>query len=499
MAFYIDNSEKLKKETPGKFQWLKKYIFFNVEYFTDSASNVKIFVPSELEDSEPPYFVNSPGESVKLSVQEILSDKIRLMVEIEGLFDDISGVEDIGISLESKEDYLSIGVGSVDKDPCLSPSDFVYSCVITDKSRPGWYVIQKEIDRDEIYPGFYTINNISVEDDAGNSKTFRSQLENEEDDAGNSKTAQSQLGKLRVLLPGKRKEKPEPPAIDNEEAIKKTLEENTELIVSKTEAGNTLVHVVIPDIHHWSLGNISSHLEEIVLYLKGVTTEKKLEFNVDMNKLPELHARFNSPAKPGKIVLPVIIPRQLTSEQYEVSDIRFRGQAFYNFTIGFEGAFFFNHVSDQEDKTVPRIRKGDISLKVLKRSNRKGGDTSLLVTMPVEGIEPGRDVKYHIKIRTPDGTVLSKRNWWITAARRILREDENGDHYISVQFDLKPHHLEGEYMLSYVSLREKYPMRIPGLWVWGNEQEIEDRLIERGIKATVHITAPTDVEERGTP
>ena len=490
VAFYIDNSEKLKKETPEKFEWLKKYIFFNVEYFTDSAGNVKIFVPSELEDSEPPYFVNPPGESVKFFVQEILSDKVKLRVEIEGLFDDISGVEDIFILLKFKDDYLSVKGDSLDKNPCPSPPDFVNNCVITDKNRPGWYVIQKEIDRNRIDSGFYRTHYINVEDYAGNSKTFRSQLRNETEAKSRNAT---------VLLPGKKKEKPtpKPKAIRDKEAVRENLEENTELIVSKTWDENTLVHVVIPDIHHPHLGNISSHLEEVVLYLKGMTTEKKLEFDIDMDKLPELHSRFDSPKKPGKIVLPVIIPKELVSEQYEVSDIRFKNQAFSNFTIRFEGAFFFNHVSDQEDRTVPRVRKGDISLKVLKELNEEGGDTSLLATIPVEGFEPGRYVSYRIKIRTPDGTVLSESNgnWWNNTTRRILKEDENGDQYISVQFDLKPHHLQGEYMLSYISLTEGYPMRIPrGLQIEGNEQGTEDRLIERGIKATVHITAPTAVE-----
>ena len=489
VAFYIDNSEKLQKETPGKFQWLKKYIFFNVEYFTDSTSSVKVFVPSELEDSEPPYFVNSPGESVKFFVQGILSDEVRLTAEIEGLFDDISGVESISITLKFKDDTLFIRAYSINKNLCHSPNPR-RDCVITDKNRPGWYVIQKKIDRDTIYPGFYTIQNINVYDYAGNSKTFRSQLENEIEGKSRKET---------VLLPGKRKEKPTPKAIDNEEAIRKTLEENTELIVSKTWNKNTLVHVVIPDFHHPSLGNISSHLEEVKLYLKGVTTEKKLKFNVDMNELPELHSRFNSPKKPGKIVLPVVIPKELVSEQYEVTDIRFKGQAFSNFTIEFERAFFFDHISDQEDRTAPRVRQEDISLKVLKGLNREGGDTSLLATIPVEGFEPGRYVSYHIKIRTPDGTILSNRNWWKMATRHVLKEDENGDQYISAQFDLKPHHLQGEYMLSYISLDEEYLMRIPGLRVYGNKQTTEDRLIERGIRATVHITAPTDVEETELP
>lgn len=489
VAFYIDNSEKLKQETPGKFQWLKKYIFFNVEYFTDSADNIKIFVPSEFEDSKPPYFINSPGESVKFFVQEILSDKVKLTIEIEGLFDDISGVKGISIPLEFKDDYFRIGVSSVDKYPCPLLASFLRVCVIEDKNRPGRYVIQKEIDRDIIYSGFYTIQSISVEDYAGNLKTFWSHLENETEDKS---------GNATVLLPGKMKESTSKKSINfDEEAVSETLEENTELIVSKTQNGNTLLHVVIPDIHHPSLGNISSHLKYVTLYLKGVTTEKKLTFSIHMNRLSRLHSHFNSPEEPGKIILPVVIPKELISEQYEVSDIRFHSQAFSIFTVRFKGAFFFNHVSDQEDRTVPRVRKEDISLKVLKGLNSKGGNTSLLASIPVEGIEPGRDVLYHIKIRTPDGTILSENESGI--ARWVLKEDENGDQYISVQFDLKPHHLQGEYMLSYVSLMEGYPIRVRGLHVYGNEQETEDRLIERGIKATVHITAPTDVEERILP
>lgn len=81
----------------------------------------------------------------------------------------------------------------------------------------------------------------------------------------------------------------------------------------------------------------------------------------------------------------------------------------------------------------------------------------------------------------------------------ILEEDENGDQHISAQIDLKPHHKQGEYVISSVYLMEYYPVRVPGLFVEGSEQGTNDRLIERGIRTTVHITAPPPVEERAGP
>ena len=262
VAFYIDNSEKLQNEAPGKFQWLKKYIFFNVEYFTDSAGNVKVFVPSEREDSIPPYFVNSPGESVKLSVQDISSDKVMLIAEIEGLFDDMSGVETIYISLKPKgstsilaafNSGLDISTFSVDKKPCFSPDE----CVITDENRPGWYVIQDKTDADRAYSGFYEIEHIFVEDYSGNEKKFW-----------------SQLGSQMVYFPGTKK--PSRLTVSDTESIGKNLEKNAQFVVSKTSEGDALVHVVIQDIHYPNLGNISPHLEEVALHLKGVTTKSEL-------------------------------------------------------------------------------------------------------------------------------------------------------------------------------------------------------------------------------
>ena len=482
VAFYIDNSEKLKKETPEKFKWLKKYIFFNVEYFTDAAGNVKIFVSSEQEDSTPPYFVNSSGESITLSVEGgIFSDKVKMIAEIEGLFDDISGVEDIFIALKSKDDYLNISVFSINDRSCLSPEglsldDLRVDCVITDKNRPGWYVIQEKKDRDTAYPGFYEVKYISVEDYAGNSKTFR-----------------SQLGNQLVYFPGTKEEpvkKPLRPIVSDKKSIGKNIEKNAQFIVSKMPEGDTLVHVVIPDIHHPTLGNIFPHLEQVILRLKGMTTERRLSVHIYMSQLPQLHSRFNSPKETGKIVLPVVIPKELVSEQYEVSDIEFLGQAFSMFSIAFDGVLYFNHVSDQEDKTAPRVRKGDISLRVLNGLNSEGGDTSLLATIPVEGFDLGKKRFYYVTIRTPNGKTLLEMG----TMREVFKKDENGNQYISVQFDLKPHHLQGEYLISSVSLTESYPVQIPGLWIVGNEQRTEDRLIERGIRATVHITAPTAVE-----
>ena len=123
MTFYMDNSERLKHTTPGKFHWLKQHIFRNVEYFTDSTDNIRTLVTSESEDISPPYFLNSPEESVILSVEKISSDEIALTAEIEGLFDNISGIKQIHIFLRSvKSAYSLQGSLSIEK---LHSSEFL--------------------------------------------------------------------------------------------------------------------------------------------------------------------------------------------------------------------------------------------------------------------------------------------------------------------------------------------------------------------------------------
>ena len=50
-----------------------------------------------------------------------------------------------------------------------------------------------------------------------------------------------------------------------------------------------------------------------------------------------------------------------------------------------------------------------------------------------------------------------------------------------------------------VYLAEDYNPKIPELLIIGDKQITEESLIERNIRAIVHMTAPTDVEERILP
>ena len=181
---YINYSSQLKHATESKYNWLREHIFLNVEYVTDVADHLKVFVESEHGDTTPPYFINHPYESIKLtiSVDESQEDYWRngdanIRVEVSGLFDDLSEIKSIEILMQSRYDYFWI------KPPqnfklCSSVVDNKThkDCVYIDPNNPGGYVFHSFIRLALSYPGDYKIVQVKLEDKAGNKRILRSRL-----------------------------------------------------------------------------------------------------------------------------------------------------------------------------------------------------------------------------------------------------------------------------------------------------------------------------------
>ena len=276
----------------------------------------------------------------------------------------------------------------------------------------------------------------------------------------------------------------------------RTLQANTEIVAaSKTAHRDTLAHVIIPESGYMGFDSISSYFDEARLYFKGSRTEKKFHVTVDMDSLPDLHSRFNSPQRPGTIALPVVIPKEFPSEKYELSHIYMTKD--YNTLQDLEvkmNGFYVDHTSTEEDKTALRVKTKDIVLKVLTGLNQEGGNISVLATLPIEGFDTDKEIHTTIFMRTPNGNILHKQ--LSGTPKEGLTKDETGNFYISAQFDLEPHPAQGEYTLSEISLTETYYERLTrslyrGMFIERATQQTTKRLIERNIRATVQIkTSP---------
>ena len=126
-------------------------------------------------------------------------------------------------------------------------------------------------------------------------------------------------------------------------------------------------------------------------------------------------------------------------------------------------------------------------MEVLEKENRRGGDTSIKIDIPISGLEEREKGAVEVVVRTPTGGQLS----FSSAVNSNLN---NGLREISAMLDLGPRHAEGEYMITHISTKEDYSSAVDvyrGLsLVEGGQRTHEARLLERGIRATLKVSPP---------
>ena len=486
---YINNSKLLQNQTPKKYEWFKKYIFVNTEYFNDaSMDNLKTFVHSDLQDTSSPYFTRLPNESIRVNIKKTVTGEPVIQVEMHNLFDDISGIEEICMNFHlvqffsnDEKDFISVCRDSFNDSfesslkyySCYNqtlPSDNSDDCNLFNSNKPGWYLLTKSIETDDYYPGIYQARSINITDKSGNKKYIYSQLED-----------------ITIDLPGTRKKEEDE---EEEELLshteKQTVKKNTELVESRTLSGDTLIYMLIPNILPSSTKNIS-------IELSGLNTERKLTYHISLRHLNEIQKQFEAMSKPqnykhtDRISLPIVIPKELPSETYQVSNLFANDRDKKESKIQLSHTTF-DHTSHQADLTLPQAVVEDIKLTVLKGENTQGGDTSIHIEVPFEGIEHDL-LKYYsnmILMDMPQGGICHARV--ITSSKTL----------VTAQCDLKPYHQQGEYILSFVTHIEQHDMfsdHITGWQMTGDEYFYEERLSERNIRKTITIETPPLAEE----
>ena len=479
-SMYVDNPETLMHKTPGKYQWLKEHVFVNTDYFSAPAlDNLQIFVHSELEDLKPPYLVDGQSNLTIENSKKTTSHtpSIIYAFHLEGLFDDISGIHSIDLTFKlNDDDYDSLYVtGKNFRDihkgaKCESTS----KCSLFDSNNPGAYSFIRQTKLENQKPGMYRLDRMAVEDYSGNLRRINN--------------PEYFFGQVEFYIPGTYKEKPKEKSSSRRVVFSEYqiqyIKDNMEVVLGSTRTGDTTAIFLIPNVL-----SPDDEMKRIEIQLRGKETERKLHFITSMEYYDQILQEFkllgiDVPFRSDFFSVPVLIPSFLPSEEYDVASIEYdvKGGGF-DLKCDHE-CFQFQHTTNQADHTLPEVVAEDIALSVLKNPNGKGGDTSVLAHVPVTGFEKGiRKNWYHTAtLRSPKGDLIDHSNSIITSEESF-----------QFQFDLKPYHQQGEYILSYIHLTEKHPIVADGINGWmmlGVDYETHDRLLRRGIRKTIKIQIP---------
>lgn len=479
-SMYLDNPETLLHKTPGKYQWLKENVFVNTGYFsTPALDNLKIFVHSELEDLNPPYL--AVGQSI-LTVEKGRElggrePSIVYALHLEGLFDDISGVQSIGLIFklddEDNKDYLAVRGQNFRDIYKGARCESTRKCSLFDSNNPGAYSFIRQAKLKNQKPGMYRLERMTVKDYSGNLKMINN--------------PEYFFGQVEFYIPGTKKGQSSR-GISHigkfSEYQEQYIKDNMEVILGSTHTGDTTAVFLLPDVLL-----PDDEIRSIGILLRGKETERKLRFRTSIEHYDYVLHGFELldiaiPRRSGFFSVPVLIPAFLPSEEYDVASIEYNVKGgSLNLKCDYE-CFQFLHTTNQADHTHPEAVAEDIVLSVLQGSNSEGGDTSVLAHIPVTGFEKG-----------------IRNNWYQTATLRSPKGDliddssraVNSKESLQFQFDLKPYHQQGEYILSYIGLTEKHTLVTEGIIGWsivGEDFETQDRLLRRGIRKTIKIKIP---------
>ena len=403
-------------------------------------------------DRTPPYLLHAPSESISISAKYYDKHHTLIKVEVDGLFDDTSKIENINIFLRSKNDYFSVESPSNNLCP-LTWSRIDTRCLYIEPEA-GQYVYYRLIRRDYSYPGDYRITEASFYDTAGNKTVYK--FDNHSD-------------RNTMYFPGTR-------LLVN----RRTMREDLETSTLKTADGDTIVHILTTDMTVFE--------RDISINIMNIESEEEYKYVIDISRLSSLNTHFNSPSVSGKMSLPIVIPKELSSGRYRLKWISFGNDYYVSFSESHPNNYF-DHISYEED-TIAQPVVDDITMEVLKGKNKVGGDTSIKIDIPIEGLDKGKG-SIDVIVRTPTGNRLS-----------FSAPLDKGSRTVSAELNLPPHHAEGEYKITHISTTENYGDAVNhrinhrGLKLYdGGKRVHEARLLERKIKTTLKISTPPPPQE----
>ena len=428
----------------------------------DSFIKEEPALPPE-RDKTSPYFVDSG--SISVSLEEYNERYAFFKVEANGLFDEMSEIEDIDVFLRSENGYLNIL--SPTRICTLTPENmklYKEKCLFIESDKPGRYVYYKALNLNDYFPGDYKINSVRLGDASGNHNSLYL------------------INHPVIFIPGKK--------LLVTRADLRQMKKDLEIRSSKTVDGDTLIHVLTTDMRNFKLHDVNVSIIDM-------ETGQELQYLINTNKLSSLNAQFKSPNISNKMSLPIVIPKELTKGSYRLNWIAFETKEqntdyYYARFDASDPDTYFNHISDEEDIIAQPV-VDDIVMNVIKGPNRKGGDTSIKIDIPITDLDEGNGF-VKVTMRTPTGEKFS-------FDASLWSNPRDGSRHLEALLQLKPRHAEGEYMITHIYTVEDYTnvfnnsINHDGLrLVRGARREKKTNLLERTIKTTLSVSAPPPQE-----
>ena len=404
-------------------------------------------------DRTPPYFMKPADESISVSRANYYKKNVFVKVEVNGLFDDSSEINNIKVLMRSKNDYFWLNSPSSRLCSSTDINRYYNECIFIDPDQPGHYVYYDKELRRESYPGDYRIAEVKVYDTQGNWRRVYS-FDDHSD----------------INFPGTR-------LLVNEIRMRDDLEIQT----STTAHGDTVAHILTTDM--------SIFERNMLVSIINTESEEEYKYEIYVAWLSSLNTHFKSPDVSGKMSLPIVIPKELKSGKYRLNWIAFEyGQNdYYVHFYESNPNNYFDHISNEENSAARPV-VDDIVMRVLKGENKRGGDTSIKIDIPIEGLDRG-DGKIEFIVRTPTG---DRRSYFAS-----LNSTHDGSTDVSVLMHLPPRHAEGEYMITHITTTEDYSSAVNrridhrGLNLREGVKSVHrERLLERKIRTTLEISTP---------
>lgn len=426
---YVDAPEKLKKASPEKHRYFQN-LFFDTEYKTVAHEKAKLHIDSEKPDSTPPSWKWVPGynktkwwsfglltESIPANLTISCekektyfgkSEKAVINVKISGVQDDISGVNEIYVSLRSSNNYETCGV-FLDSSKCLD-------------SKNGIYETSKIIELSDYSPGPYHLDYMKFYDRAGNSHDYNTK------DIG-----------IKIQIPGTKE-------INKINFTKPNINFNEIEIKKLVSAEGSAFELSTPALDFISPFNIH-------FYWKG----KKTGYTFMHSFSGPQNSNFFI-QKDGKMNFLLIYPKYIPIDDFELSQISisFSETADKKFTyFSFEAEdqarkISLPHENGNQIDTKLNIDLNSMKLMELQKINRHGGTSNIIVEVPIDGIITSKP-EASFFMQAPSGKDLDFYSAY-TESKIIMKD---GKKYLQSKLQLLPNHESGEYILKGIWISEE--------------------------------------------